>query len=69
MYVLRRGEQWLPQPLNVPDGSMSLVGPDPLESSGSNARRFSVKPGVFGIGEMSDRQKRKPSSWTRLRAR
>ena len=57
MYTFRRGPRALPQLFNVLEGTMSLVGPRPLRrSAGAHSRRFSVRPGLLGMGELTDRQ-------------
>lgn len=57
-YVFRgRAFRSLPQLLNVLDGSMSLVGPRPMEPSEverHDARRFSVKPGITGLWQIRE---------------
>jgi lipopolysaccharide/colanic/teichoic acid biosynthesis glycosyltransferase len=52
-YLLATGPfAWLPQLFNVLEGTMSLVGPrplDPREHRDAHMRRFAVKPGVTGL--------------------
>jgi exopolysaccharide biosynthesis polyprenyl glycosylphosphotransferase len=63
----------IPQFLNVVGGSMSLVGPRPLPVrdfekfyDDSHRRRFSVKPGITGLWQISDRDKISFQEWMQL---
>ena len=63
----------LPQFLNVLSGSMSLVGPRPLPIrdfkrfyKNSHRRRFSVKPGITGLWQISGRSSIDFEEWMRL---
>lgn len=63
----------IPQFLNVIGGSMSLVGPRPLPVrdfekfyDDSHRRRFSVKPGITGLWQISDREKISFQEWMQL---
>jgi len=63
----------IPQFLNVLGGSMSLVGPRPLPVrdfekfyDDSHRRRFSVKPGITGLWQISDRDKISFQEWMQL---
>ncbi len=63
----------LPQLLNVLRGEMSLVGPRPLPmrdvnlfSEASLMRRFSVRPGLTGLWQVSGRSNTTFASWVKL---
>ena len=63
----------LPQLLNVFMGSMSLVGPRPLPMrdfkqfyNDEHRRRFSVKPGMTGLWQVSKRDEIDFEEWMRL---
>ncbi len=63
----------LPQLLNVICGHMSLVGPRPLPmrdvslfSEASLMRRFSVKPGLTGLWQVSGRSNTSFANWMKL---
>jgi len=63
----------LPQFFNVLLGDMSLVGPRPLPmrdvnrfSESSLMRRFSVKPGLTGLWQVSGRSNTTFASWMKL---
>jgi len=63
----------IPQFLNVINGSMSLVGPRPLPVrdfekfyDDSHRRRFSVKPGITGLWQISDRDEINFQEWMQL---
>jgi len=63
----------LPQLLNVLRGDMSLVGPRPLPmrdvnrfSEGSLMRRFSVRPGMTGLWQVSGRSNVTFANWIKL---
>jgi lipopolysaccharide/colanic/teichoic acid biosynthesis glycosyltransferase len=53
--------RWFEQLLHVIDGTMSLVGPRPMHPSErhrSDARRFSVPPGVTGLWRIEEADER-----------
>ncbi|HEX6096851.1 MAG TPA: sugar transferase [Thermoanaerobaculia bacterium] len=53
--------RWFQQLLHVIDGSMSLVGPRPMHPSEvqrSDARRFSMQPGMTGLWRVEDGDER-----------
>ena len=63
----------LPQLFNVLAGSMSLVGPRPLPVrdfekfyNNSHRRRFSAKPGITGIWQVSGRSDISFQEWMKL---
>ncbi len=63
----------LPQLLNVVHGDMSLVGPRPLSmrdalgmSEAWQKRRFSVKPGITGLWQVSGRSELSFEEWMQL---
>jgi exopolysaccharide production protein ExoY len=72
-YTFRvRSLGWLPQLINVLNGSMSLVGPRALERQEArhvNARRFSVQPGLTGLwhvqnGDEADADRTYVNDWS-----
>lgn len=53
--------RWYEQLLHVLDGTMSLVGPRPLhpaEAHRSDARRFSMRPGITGLWRIEEGDER-----------
>lgn len=53
--------RWFQQLLHVLDGTMSLVGPRPMHPSeveSSDARRFSVRPGITGLWRIEEGDER-----------
>jgi len=63
----------IPQFLNVISGSMSLVGPRPLPIrdfekfyDDSHRRRFSIKPGITGLWQISNRDEISFQEWMQL---
>jgi lipopolysaccharide/colanic/teichoic acid biosynthesis glycosyltransferase len=72
--ILRRTSiDELPQLFNVLNGEMSLVGPRPLPSRdvsriarASDMRRFSVRPGITGLWQVSGRASLDFEKWIRL---
>lgn len=72
-FIRRTSIDELPQLLNVLRGEMSLVGPRPLAlrdvariRRGTDMRRFSVKPGVTGLWQVSGRSQLAYGDWIRL---
>ena len=60
-HELRMHARWYEQLQHVLDGTMSLVGPRPLrpeEVQRSDARRFSVRPGITGLWRIEDGDER-----------
>jgi lipopolysaccharide/colanic/teichoic acid biosynthesis glycosyltransferase len=56
-HELRMYTRWYQQLLHVLDGTMSLVGPRPLhpgEVHRSDARRFSMRPGITGLWRLEE---------------
>lgn len=64
--------RWYQQLLHVLEGTMSLVGPRPLfpvEMQRSDARRFSMQPGITGLwriedGDESELDRRYVNEWS-----
>jgi len=72
-FLRRTSIDELPQLLNVLKGEMSLVGPRPLAMRdvarirrGTDMRRFSVKPGITGLWQVSGRSELAFGDWIRL---
>ena len=72
-FIRRTSIDELPQLLNVLKGEMSLVGPRPLAlrdvariRRGTDMRRFSVKPGITGLWQVSGRSQLAYGDWIRL---
>ena len=72
-FIRRTSIDELPQLFNVLKGEMSLVGPRPLAlrdvariRRGTDMRRFSVKPGITGLWQVSGRSELTYGDWIRL---